>query len=102
MRWRDLRRSDNVRDERGMGGGGGGFSLGRVGGGIGGIALLFVAYMVGGPDAVLQLLSSGGGAPSGTPREGAPLSANDDTSQFVAAILGSTEDVWGEVFAASG
>ncbi len=104
MRWRDLRRSDNVRDERGMGGGGGGprFGVGRgVGGGLGAVALLAVAYFVGGPDAVLQLLNSGdGGAPSS--REGAPLTANDDDSQFVAAILGSTEDVWGEIFAQQG
>ena len=107
MRWRDLRRSDNVRDERGMGGvgGGGGLGLGvgRVGGGLGAVALLVVAYFVGGPDAVLQLLSSGSGngaAPSG--REGAPLTANDDDSQFVAAILGSTEDVWGEIFSQQG
>ncbi len=101
MRWRDLRRSDNVRDERGMGGGGPSFGIGRVGGGLGAVALLVVAYFVGGPDAVLQLLSSGGGgAPSG--REGAPLTANDDDSQFVAAILGSTEDVWGEIFAKQG
>ena len=103
MRWRDLRRSDNVRDERGMGGGGGGmsFGVGRVGGGLGAVALLVVAYFVGGPEAVLQLLNSGNGvAPSG--REGAPLTANDDASQFVAAILGSTEDVWGEIFSKQG
>jgi predicted metalloprotease len=99
MRWRDLRRSDNVRDERGMGGGGGGFPIGRVGG-LGGVALLFVAYLVGGPNAVLQLLSSDGS--TGSPREGAPLTATDDTSQFVAAILGSTEDVWGAIFAQQG
>jgi predicted metalloprotease len=103
MDWKGLRRSDNVRDERGMGGagGGGGLSIGRVGGGIGGVALLFVAYLLGGPDAVMQLLNGGdGAAPSG--QEGAPLTATDDTSQFVAAILGSTEDVRGAVFAQQG
>jgi len=101
MRWRDLRRSENVRDERGMGGGGGGLPIGKMGGGLGAVALLFVAYLVGGPDAVMQLLSGGdGAAPSG--QEGAPLTATDDTSQFVAAILGSTEDVWGAVFAQRG
>jgi len=99
MRWKDLRRSDNVRDERGMGGGGGGmpFSVGRGVGGVGAVAILVVAYFVGGPEAVMQLLNGGSGvAPSS--REGAPLTANDDESQFVAAILGSTEDVWGEIF----
>lgn len=101
MRWRDLRRSDNVRDERGMGGVGGGFPMGRVGGGLGAVALIVVAFVVGGPDAVLQLLNGEGGvAPAA--REGAPLTANDDTSQFVAAILGSTEDVWGAMFSEQG
>jgi predicted metalloprotease len=105
MRWKDLRRSDNVRDERGMGGagGGGGLPLRGVGGGLGAVALLVVVFFVGGPDAVLQLLGSGNGvAPSGGGREGAPLTATDDDSQFVAAILGSTEDVWGEVFGRQG
>jgi uncharacterized protein len=103
MRWKDLRRSENVRDERGMGGGGGGLPIGGrgIGGGIGAVALLVVVYFVGGPNAVLQLLNSGDVTSSG-PREGAPLTANDDTSQFVAAILGSTEDVWGQIFAQQG
>ncbi len=105
MRWKDLRRSDNVRDERGMGGagGGGGLPLRGVGGGLGAVALLVVVFVVGGPDAVLQLLGSGdGGTPTGGGREGAPLTATDDDSQFVAAILGSTEDVWGEMLPQQG
>ena len=105
MRWRDLRRSDNVRDVRGEEGGGGmraGLPISLRGGGVGAIALLVVVYLVGGPDALQTLLSGGdeGGAPSA--EQGQPLSANDETSQFVAAILGSTEDVWGEIFAKSG
>jgi hypothetical protein len=106
MRWRDLRRSDNVRDVRGEGGGGMRtglpISLGR-GGALAAIVLLVVVYFIGGPDAVETLLSGGGGgvdAPSA--EQGAPLTANDESSQFVAAILGSTEDVWGQVFALSG
>ncbi|HVY65664.1 MAG TPA: neutral zinc metallopeptidase [Gammaproteobacteria bacterium] len=103
MRWKDLRRSDNVRDERGTGGGGGGFPLPirGVGGGIGAVVLLLVVLVVGGPDAVLQLLGGGtGGVPGGG--QDAPLTANDDDSQFVSAILGSTEDVWGSLFAQQG
>jgi predicted metalloprotease len=104
MRWRDLRRSDNVRDVRGEGGGGlrTGIPLGR-GGGVAAIALLVVVYLVGGPDAVQTLLSGGGGdAGAPTAEQGVPLTANDESSQFVAAILGSTEDVWAQVFALSG
>ncbi len=75
MRWKDLRRSDNVRDERGDGRRGGGrLPLRGVGGGLGAVALLVVVFVVGGPDAVLQLLGSGSGvAPSGGGQEGAPL-----------------------------
>jgi predicted metalloprotease len=70
------------------------------GGGIAVLALLAVAYFVGGPDAINQLLGGGGGAPDSGAAP--PLSANDEASQFVAAVLGSTEDVWGEIFAQSG
>jgi predicted metalloprotease len=99
-----LRRSENVRDVRGSGGGmplpiGRG---GRIGGGLGAAALLLVVLVLGGPNAVLQLLDgSGGGLPSQGPA-GVPLTATDDDSQFVAAVLGSTEDVWGELFAHGG
>jgi predicted metalloprotease len=106
MRWKDLRRSSNVRDRRGAGGSFGarrrGLPIGRGGiGGVGTLAVLLLVFAVGGPDAVLQLLSGGGGVPAGGQRD-APLTANDDDSQFVAAILGSTEDVWSELFARSG
>ena len=104
MRWKDLRRSSNVRDVRGAGGGGGmrmgvPLSLGR-GTGIGAIVLLVVVFLIGGPDAINMLLSGGTSAPSS--EQGTPLTSNDEASQFVAAILGSTEDVWGEIFARSG
>ncbi len=82
-----------------------GFSLpigrGGLGGGIAVIALLAFAYWVGGPDAVNMLLNGGdSSAPSAD--SAPPLTADDETSQFVAAVLGSTEDVWGEIFAAAG
>jgi len=105
MRWRDLRRSDNVRDVRGEGGSGMRpglpISLGRRGGLVA-IVLLVVVYLVGGPDAVNTLLSGGGEGNAPSAEQGPPLTANDESSQFVAAILGSTEDVWGQVFALSG
>jgi len=104
MRWKDLRRSSNVRDVRGAGGGRIPLPLGRgrgVGGGLGAIVLVVLVLVFGGPDAVLQLLGGADvSAPSGG--QGRPLSASDDDSQFVSAILGSTEDVWGSLFAQSG
>jgi predicted metalloprotease len=74
---------------------------GRVSGGIGMLVILGIAFLLGGPDAIVQLLSgSGGGAPSA--EQGRPLSAGDEAGEFVARVLGSTEDVWGALFAQSG
>jgi predicted metalloprotease len=76
-------------------------SFGGRGGGIGAIIILVLAFIFGGPEAVNMLL--GGGSPSAPSSEqGRPLTSNDDASQFVAAVLGSTEDVWGSVFQQSG
>jgi predicted metalloprotease len=104
MRWRDLRRSSNVRDYRGARAG---FPVrlglgGRRGGGLGIIVLLVVVFLIGGPEA-LNFLVGGGGAPAPSGQQPSrPLDPNDEESQFVAAILGSTEDVWTQLFAASG
>jgi predicted metalloprotease len=102
MRWKDLRRSSNVRDVRGAGGGRARLPIGRggIGGGLGTLAILGLVLVLGGPDAVLQLLGGGTGAPSGEP--GRPLTANDEASDFVARVLGSTEDVWGALFGQQG
>jgi len=102
MRWKDLRRSSNVRDVRGAGGGGG-MRMGgpRIGGGIGALVIVGLVFVLGGPDAVMQLLGGGGSvAPSG--EQGRPLTSNDAESDFVARVLGSTEDVWTSLFAQAG
>src|SRR5690606_8553550 len=51
------------------------------------------------PLEMLGLLSQMS-VPSQTGTQGVP--ADDENAQFVAAILGETEDVWGEIFAARG
>jgi hypothetical protein len=73
---------------------------GRLGGGIGALVIVVLVLVFGGPEAVMQLLGGGAGAPSGD--EGRPLTADDQESEFVARVLGSTEDVWGSVFAQAG
>ena len=97
MRWRDLRRSSNVRDVRGSGGRRGGVPLRLGGGGIGVIILMVIAVLLGGPEALNLFV--GGDAVDPEPR---PVPANDEAAQFVAAVLGSTEDVWGALFAEAG
>jgi uncharacterized protein len=110
MRWDDFRRSDNVEDDREGGGGGGfGIPMGRGGLGIGTVVVLsLIGYAFGIDPSVLiggaEVLSGGGSQyqqPRREPsrRSGAPA---DSTGQFVAAILGNTEDVWGEIFRANG
>ncbi len=103
MRWQQSRRSGNVVDVRGRGGlGGAGLGRGmRLGCGplilIGIVALLFGVN----PLQILQLLGGGGGQVPVEEPTGAP-SADDPAADFASAILGSTEDAWGEVFARSG
>ena len=93
MQLGDQRASSNVEDRRG---------IGRVGGGLGvaGVVIALVAYFLGfDPGVVLDVAEQ-----VGTQREtreapkGAPA---DATGQFVSRVLGSTEDVWGKVFAQS-
>jgi predicted metalloprotease len=99
MRWGGLRRSQNVRDLRGRRGGiGMPLRIGGRGGGIATIILLVVAVLFGGPEMLSLLVGDGTMSSVDGP---APV-ANDETGQFVAAVLGSTEDVWSALFAADG
>jgi predicted metalloprotease len=88
MRWQDLRRSTNVQDRRGMRGG-----L-PITGGLGLVVVLVIAALTG--INPLALLGGGGGGTESAPP------GNDEASQFVSAVLGSTEDAWAGVFSASG
>ena len=101
MKWRSARRSSNVDDRRGAGpGGGGGMKLG-----LGGIAVVVVIGLLMGKDPlqmlgmVAEMQQQAPAGPAG-PQTAPPV--DDEASQFVASILGETEDVWGEIFKASG
>jgi len=97
MRWRDLRSSENVEDRRGMGVARPGIALG--GGGI--LLLLAVAFLTG-QDPIQLLQSVGGPSASVESQPGQAGAPSDELGQFASAVLGSTEDVWGDVFAKSG
>lgn len=99
MRWRDARRSSNIED----GGGRSGFSLGGGKLGLGGMAVVVVISLLLGknPLEMLGLVNQiTGGAP--TTETAAPSAENDRNREFVAAILGETEDVWGAIFQQAG
>jgi len=107
MRWDDFRRSDNIEDRRGQGGGGfGGFGGGgrmpfRLGNlSVGSIILILIFSWITGinPLALLGVVDTGPVAPLETPVQ--PGTPQDQGAQFVAAVLGDTEDRWTEIFAA--
>ena len=96
MRWNKARRSDNVVDVRGgRGRGGGGAKVG-----IGGLLLALVLGWVFGVDPAQLLSLVDGGGKAVTPTSGSAPPANDAQAEFVRAILGDTEDAWGELFRA--
>lgn len=113
MRLDDYRESENVGDQRGesfggVGGGGGGLGLifALVGSrfGIGGIIILVVGMML------LGLNPFGGSGTGISPqqatqvtRQGAAKAcAADAASTFSCKVLASTEDTWGRIFARNG
>lgn len=85
MRWRVGRRSDNVVDRRGIGAGG--LSGGAV------LIVVLVSWFLGVDPRQILGLAEQVGAPGA--QQGKPPPANDEKADFVRAILGETEEVWG-------
>lgn len=103
MRWGDMRSSDNVDDREGAGPAGRGLGGGVKLGGVGLIAVVVISYFLGfNPLDVLVLLQ--GGAPPAAPTQGVPPptasapASRDETKEFIARILGDTEDTWKILF----
>ena len=110
MKWGNNRQSDQVEDRRSSSGGGmfggGGRRTGGRNFGLGTIVIALLAGWIFGinPMTILGVL---GGAGDLTQTQSAPASApagrpTDEMGQFVAAVLGGTEDVWMAVFQQSG
>ena len=113
MRWDDFRRSDNVEDDREGGGGGygGGFGIPLGGGGLGigtVVVLSLIGWATGIDPSILiggaEMMNRGGSyqQPYREPARRHSGAPSDSTGQFVAAVLGNTEDVWTEIFRVSG
>lgn len=107
MRWKVGRRSDNVVDVRGSGGGGRrGGGLGGGGLGLGGIAIVVVISLILGKNplemlGLVEQMQGGAGGGMTQPQQGQAPPADDEMAQFVAVILGETEDAWTPIFQAS-
>lgn len=99
MRWRDMRRSDNVEDRRGMPMAGAGLKLGG-----GGLLLILVLSVLTGtnPLDLIGGLEEGGSPPAidSGPERKPPT--DDPQADFVRALLGDTEDTWGRLFSQGG
>ncbi|MCC6398835.1 MAG: neutral zinc metallopeptidase [Bacteroidetes bacterium] len=99
MRWQSSRRSDNVEDQRGRV-----ISRGPAIGGGAAIIILIIGLLLGGdPVQLLNTLGESSTDQSTTMTGSGPLSPADEASRdFVAAVLGETEDVWNNIFAQHG
>jgi predicted metalloprotease len=113
MRWDDIRTSDNVEDRRGESGYAGGSGMGSIigGGGKLGIGVVVIAFIISQLTGIdfrtilggAQVITGGGGYSSPSSPDPAPRSraqappANDQMAQFVAKVLGSTEETWAKV-----
>ena len=115
MRWDDFRRSDNVEDSRGdegggFGGGGGmGIPIGGGGLGIGTVIIIgLIGWALGIDPSILiggaEIVNSGKHheQPYQPPARQTTGKPGDQMGDFVAAVLGNTEDTWKEIFAKSG
>ncbi|GBL53670.1 hypothetical protein SAMN05216577_10347 [Pseudomonas citronellolis] len=104
MLWRKGRRSDNVVDARDDSGGG--MRIGGRGLSLGGVAIVVVVGLLMGQDP-MQILGSllgqmdAGQAPARPQVQGRPATGADPQVDFVRAVLGDTEDTWGQIFAHS-
>lgn len=102
MRWGDMRGSGNVED-RESAGPAGGFGGGIKLGGVGLIAVLAISWFLGLNPLDVLISLQGGEAPSAPAERAAPPSppapgAHDETKDFIARVLGDTEDTWSAVF----
>ncbi len=92
MRWKSGRRSSNVEDRRGR--------RAAAGGGLGLLVVALVVLLLGGdPMALLQGLDQQG---LGAGPAGPPPPEQAELADFASVVLASTEDVWSEIFQASG
>ncbi len=99
MRWRSGRRSSNIEDQRGRR-----ISRKAKGGGIGIMLLALVGMYFGiDPSVVLNIGNQlGGGQAPTTTSSYQPTADENQLADFVAVVLGDTEDTWRQEFSKQG
>jgi predicted metalloprotease len=104
MLWKKGRRSDNVVDARGEGGGGGGMRIGGKGLSLTAVVLIVGFGLLTGQDPmqILGQLTGQMSEQSAAPTQRQAPPANDPQADFVRSILGDTEDTWQQMFQQSG
>lgn len=121
MKWRGRERSSNIEDRRGQAGSAGGFggspfgrgggiriptggggSRGGIGGLIGIVVLLGIVWLVTGQNPMDMLGGSTSTAPSNNASRQLPAEGQDEMADFVGVVVKENEDLWNQVFAASG
>jgi len=99
MKWQKGRRSTNVVDRRGSGGG-----RRLLGGGIGTLVIILVALYLGVDPSFLlegvQTVNVPSGSSESRPAPGDL--ADDPLADMVAVVIGDTEEVWRDIFATNG
>lgn len=101
MRWKQGKRSSNIEDRRGRGGG---VRTGaKVGGGAIIIALLGVLLFGQDPGELINVIAGGGGQQQAPSQQAPPGPRPDDeAADFVSVVLGDTEQTWNQIFANAG
>lgn len=96
MRWRGERQSTNIEDRRGLSGG-----KVAVGGGLGTLVVIIIALLFGAdPRQLLEQVPSEQPSRVQTQRPQNP--EEEELKQFVAVVLGKSEDVWTQIFQQNG
>ncbi len=90
MKWTGRRVSTNVDDRRSMRG------PVAVGGGVVGLIVVVLSYLMNGDSTQLQQIIVGGDQTQLSPAQKA---SQDSMAQFVGVVLAETEDVWNQIFA---
>jgi predicted metalloprotease len=108
MRFGDSPESENFEDRTGQSGGGG-LNLGGAGGGALALLAQFVISRFGLAGILILALGycaltqfGGGGMLGGGPTQAGPSKLDPATEKFMRQVLGSTEQVWGQIFQQAG